>query len=193
MKSNITRLHSTSTPLRHRPLALAVSAALTLGGQNIHAATITVTGGTTDQIDDATCSLVEAIISANTDNNAAEDACVQGSGPDTIVLDGSTFNFAMGLFAADGNNALPSIISNITIQGAGSTIMRTGGPNFRLMHVASSGNLTLNNATISGGNLTGGAPGGNGSGILNNSGTLTLNNSTVSGNVTDISGKGGGI
>jgi len=64
-----------------------------------------------------------------------------------------------------------------------------GAPAFRILQVDASGNLTLNDTTITGGSLP---SGGNGGG-LSNDGTLTLSNSTVSGNSTGSNNAGGGI
>ncbi len=138
----------------------ALAFALALGQVPVaRAASITVNGS---------CTLVDAITAANTDTVVG--GCAAGSGADTISLSG---NVTL-------TSALPQLNSVITIAGNGFTIARdAGAPDFTVVSVASSGNLTLNNTTISGGrnvNLFVGV-----GGIFNN-GTLTLNNSTVSGN-----------
>jgi hypothetical protein len=81
-----------------------------------------------------------------------------------------------------GNNALPRIRSEITINGRGATIAGNGG-NFRLIAVLPTGTLTLNGLTLTGGNneIAGG-------GALLNHGTTTLNSVQVTGNM----GFGGG-
>ena len=156
-------------------LVLAAGLLLTPAGSPLHAAAITVDG--------TTCTLAEAITSANADN-AGGNGCVDGSGADTITLQDN-----VTLSAADnGYNGLPIISSVITIEGAGFTISRGGAPNFRLLEVSSSGNLTLNNATLSGGSVGDY----NGGGIYN-AGTLTVNNSTLSGNSAGADYGGGGI
>ena len=172
------RLRAAPRKLR-RKLAYGVAAAalmLALSGAPtpVHAATITV---------GPDCTLVQAIISANTNAVASGSSCTAGSGPaDTIVLPAnSTHNFNT---AAGTSAALPNITSPITIEANGATIQRTGGANMSLFRVNPSGNLTLNNATITGGNDTWGG------GINNNGGTLTLNNSTVTGNHATNSGGG---
>ncbi|MGH8532075.1 MAG: choice-of-anchor Q domain-containing protein, partial [Gammaproteobacteria bacterium] len=106
-----------------------------------------------------------------------------------------------------GPTGLPVIRSTITLRGRNSTIQReSDAPRFRILAVASSGDLTLHSTTVSGGRsgyyygggvyntgtltLTNSTVSGNdGGGGVFNSGTLTLTHSTVSGN----SGYGGGV
>jgi hypothetical protein len=89
----------------------------------------------------------------------------------------------------DGPNGLPSVTSEITINGNGATIERSSGgdtpPQFRIFHVASGGNLTLTDLTI-----TNGDAGSNHGGSIYNQGTLNIGNSTLSGNTANF---GGGI
>ena len=133
---------------------------------------------------DGKCSLVEAIINANNDAATYAD-CVAGSGADTITLPtNATFDYST---TYGSTAALPNVTSTITIEGNGSTIQRTGGPEFRILDVYSGGDLTLNHATISGGDVSTSSVGG---GILVVTGALTLNYSTVSGNKAFF---GGGI
>ncbi|TGO03248.1 hypothetical protein PN36_10355 [Candidatus Thiomargarita nelsonii] len=142
------------------------------------AATINVGGG---------CSLVDAITAANSDT--ATGGCSAGSGADTIELESSTiYTLTVANNNDDSDNGLPSITSEITINGNGSTISRDGmAPDFRILYVAETiGELTLNELTIQNGYITEDDPflplkDFVGSGILNR-GTLTINNSTVSGN-----------
>ena len=86
-----------------------------------------------------------------------------------------------------GPNGLPSITSTMIINGNGSSLVRGGGaPDFRFFHIASSGDLELNDMT-----LTGGDPGINSAGaIFINQGELRLNGSLVTGNTA---AKGGAI
>ena len=130
-----------------------------------HAATITVGPG---------CTLRDAITAANTDT--ATGGCLAGSGADTIVLSGGTYAYSAE-FAPGSGNALPAISSEITIEGHGSTISRSGtSDDFRILYVGPDGDLTLNETTISGGSTSA-----RGGGILN-LGVLTVNNSVISGN-----------
>jgi uncharacterized repeat protein (TIGR01451 family) len=121
-------------------------------------------------------------------------------GPDTLVLGaGCVYTVTAANNPEYGPNGLPSITSDITIQGNGATIMRDGGaPDFRLFHVAVTGTLTLQTLTLSNGRAQGGAGGsgaggGGGAGMggaIFNQGTLTVTDCTLSDNVA--SGGNGG-
>jgi hypothetical protein len=172
--------------LQHKLARSLAGAALLLAlGQGLaSAATITVTTNKPNIIADGQCSLIEAIVNAN--NDAATHAdCAAGSGADTIVLPTATHKLTNVNNSTYyyGSTGLPWITSPITIQGNGATIIRRGGAAFRLIAVESSGNLTLQNVTLKGGNSD------YGGGILNH-GTLTIQSSTLSGNTAS---SGGGI
>ncbi|MCI5162436.1 MAG: hypothetical protein D3917_10565 [Candidatus Electrothrix sp. AX5] len=110
------------------------------------------------------CTLPDAITAANTDT--ATGGCPAGvSGMDTIILETDV------LLAA----ALPEIISPITIQAQGRTIDGNNG-DWSVLTVTEDGDLTLNEATITGAGSTffGGG--------IDNNGTLAVTNSTLSGN-----------
>jgi hypothetical protein len=112
---------------------------------------------------------------------------------------GATINLAAGcsymLTAANntnpmlGDNGLPVITSPITLNGSATTIAGNDS-SFRILQVTSTGNLTLQGLTITGGNTDG-----MGGGILNLEGTLTLNHSQVTGNTAEGGpmSDGGGI
>ena len=168
---------------------------LLLGAVTASAVDINVTAGAVDTIDNGNCSLVEAINSANSDTSDGD--CPAGSGADTIIL---PQNITFTLTSADstvldttvtgselpGSNGLPPVTSEITIEGNGSTIERSsadGTPEFRILAIAGTGNLTLENIVIRGG-LSDMSIGG---GILN-SGILTVNSSTISENSADFPG-----
>lgn len=144
---------------------------------SIHAATITVGGD---------CSLAEAIVNANdltTGQPNPDCAAGNPAGADTIVLTGGTYTYSAE-YGTGSRSALPGISSEITIEGNGSTISRTGtSDEFRILGVGPGGDLTLNAVTISGGDTSLG-------GGLFNRGTLTLNDSSVSSNAARA---GGGI
>lgn len=126
-------------------------------------------------VDGATCTLADAITAANTD--AASGGCAAGSGADVLTL---TNNI-------DLSSALPEISTEMTIEGGGHTIQRTGETDFGVLRVTATGNLTLNEATISGGMGTGKFPANGGGGIYNK-GILTVLNSTLTGNSAPTSG-----
>jgi hypothetical protein len=137
-----------------------------------------------------TC-LVNAINSANGTATA-----------DTITLDGSTFTLSTVHNTTNGPNGLPSITSNITIEGNGSIIERraTATAQFRVFHVSLTGALTLNQVTVRNGSLPAGTLAINQGGGIMNLGILAVFNSTVSGNragddpsANGFGGPGGGI
>ncbi|MGH7801374.1 MAG: autotransporter domain-containing protein [Thermodesulfobacteriota bacterium] len=137
---------------------------------------------------------VTALINAiNMANGNGED--------DTINLAAGTYTLTAVNNNTDGPNGLPSITSNITINGAGDSttiIERALGMNqpfFRIFHVAAAGNLTLDGLTITGGfaptSIDSVFFSHAGGGIfLNNGGTVNITNSTISGNTADNDGGG---
>jgi hypothetical protein len=120
---------------------------------------------------------VRAINAANNDTTA-NGRCAKGSGADRIVLPwGNTQRLTTGL---------PTIRSTITIVGNNSTIRRAQtAPEFGILSVGETGNLTLNRLTLTGGSTDGSAGG------VFNRGNTTINSSTVSGNAADE--RGGGV
>ena len=86
---------------------------------------------------------------------AAINAANGNGQPDTINLAANgTYVVTTGPYAAAGPNGLPSITSQITVNGNGATIERSsagGTPRFRILHVAGSGDLTLNDVTVQNG------------------------------------------
>ncbi len=162
------------------------------------AATITVTTNVPKINPDGKCSLIEAIVNANADAQIHPD-CAAGDGADTIVLPAKSthsITYANNSNHFNDRNGLPVITSQITIEGNGATIARKAdAPEFRLINVSYSGDLTLQRVTLTGG-LARSVYGGGG-GILN-AGTLTIENSKISGNTAtdfpfsyDVTGGGG--
>ena len=101
---------------------------------------------------------------------------------DTIVLDAGTYTLTAVDNEDSGPSALPSITSDITIQGAGATATVIDGDvtdfdeGFRILHVAADGDLKLEGLTVSGGDLE--LSFGNGAGI-HNQGALTITDSVI--------------
>jgi hypothetical protein len=182
--------------------SLAGAALLLALGQGVAtAATITVTTNNPNIAADGQCSLIEAIVNANSDVATHPD-CPAGSGADTIVLPANAnvmlsavYGRTYGQFGS--TIGLPPIASQITIEGNGATIHRQGNaPAFGLMAVRGNsppgvglpptpGDLTLERVTLSGG-------GGSSFpfftfGGLSNGGTLSVKDSIISGNT------GGGV
>ena len=189
----------TSPPLRG---VLFILAALLLLPLPSHAATIVV--------DEAKCTLIDAILSANTDSPTG--GCPTGAGADTIVLTVDV-TLTAPYSTGSGGAGLPILNSQITLQGQGHTISRDGAaPAFRLMAIInpSGSEVRLENVTLTNGltddsnSLGGGAlvTGGHvtlievtvsnssarsGGGILNIDG-LFVHDSTLSGNSAEEDG-----
>ena len=157
--------------------------------------TIRVTSTSSAASLDGECTLRAAITAANTDT--AIGGCPAGDGADTIVLsEGDSYTLNEVDSEADGSNGLPSITSEITVEGNGATIERQeGAPEFRLLHVAEAGNLTLTEVALANGTF-GAAPGSDAAirgGALFNAGKLDIGvNSAIRGSSVD-EGFGGGL
>jgi len=168
---------------------LAGAALLLVLGRGVSdAATITVnTNAPGIVLGDNKCSLIEAIITANTDANF--DACVRvgAAGEDTVVLPKKTFTLTKPYDTYYGDpTGLPLITTKITIEGKGAKITRSkNAPPSRLMAVGYTGLLELDKVTLSGG-ISSGYYGG---GAIFNYGETTITNSTITGN-TGYSGGG---
>lgn len=143
------------------------------------------------------CTLRDAITAANTGSTTGGCSVGAGGNPYTIVLQAAgpyNFNQIDNSLGGGGDNALPGITGNIILNGNGNRVNSTGGSitPLRLLYVAATGKLTLNDLTVSGGSLN---SGGGGAGIWNNGGNLTANDVTFSNNSStyDSGGGGGGM
>jgi hypothetical protein len=154
--------------LRSGAVAAAVGVGLSLAA--LPSGPATAAGGTHVPCNDITA-LKNAITAANT------------SGGRIILASHCTYTLTTADNTDDG---LPEITGNVTISGRDTTIRRSPSAtqNFRIFHVVSGGNLTLNSLTISGGNLTNL----NGGGALNEQGTLNLNRSVIKRNHASMGG-----
>ncbi|MEO8609209.1 MAG: choice-of-anchor Q domain-containing protein [Chloroflexota bacterium] len=149
------------------------------------------------------CTLIEAINAANAQ-----------AGANTIELNNGGADYVMDAVnnTTDGDNGLPNITSDITINAHLGNIRRNPSAiQFRLFHVASSGSLTINNAELIFGDADiydGGviysdgtvtlnhvdvsySRGSSGGAIRNGNGTLTINDSNFA--INTASGAGGAI
>lgn len=117
-----------------------------------------------------------ALIAAIAAANATPDA-------ETLNLTaGCTYSYDQTNNVTDGNNALPSIVGQLTINGNGATITRSGGT-LRFFHVPLGSTLSLNNFTITNGSVIGGQFDNLGrGGAIFNRGTVTLTGMTFSAN-----------
>lgn len=155
----MTKKHASNT-LKMSALALAVSNALLVAP--VDAATITV--------DNVGCKLIDAIVSANADDNAGVPGCVSGNGADTIEL-----NADVELNALHSDySGLPLIESEVTINGNNHSISRTGVIDFRIMNIGYGANVQLNDLTMSNGYTDG-----YGGAIQVDQATVTLSNTEI--------------
>lgn len=136
------------------------------------AANIVVNSLADTQANDGLCTLREAILNANADNQSGSTDCVAGSGPDTITIltsGGINDGFA---------TALPDVTSEITIEGHLTEITRvtvSPGASLTLKNMRSGRVTNFSTLTVS-----------NSSGVsIVNVGTATVLNST-------FQGRGGG-
>jgi len=143
---------------------------------------------------DGSCTLREAIRSANLDQ--AIGGCSAGHGTDTIVLPAGHFVLKISGTAENGGlSGDLDLWTAMTIRGSGGlpTIVDGGGVD-RVFDVVGDAHVTIDHLTIEGGSTTDavGTDDDHGAGITT-SGTLTLTNSVVDGNSTGPEGAGGGI
>ena len=131
------------------------------------APTATDTPSPTATVASDECSLADRITAANTDTATGD--CPAGSGADTITLTGDIVL----------SQALPSISSDITIEGAGYSI--SGNDAHRIFYVVYPSELTLENITLKDGLADSG-------GAIYNTGTLTIRRSTLRDNVATLWG-----
>ena len=174
--------------------------------QPIQAANFDLTGACPAGVGDVN-TLITTIRNANNET--------LNPGPDTIILaSGCIYTLtSIGdtIINTFGQTGLPAITSTITISGNGATILRDPTmPNFRLLYVGSTGNLTLQNLTLQNGLAQGGngfecsgGAAGMGGAIFNDRGNLTLKKVTLLENVAQggngpnapltVLGGGGGV
>ncbi|MFQ5614192.1 MAG: choice-of-anchor Q domain-containing protein, partial [Anaerolineae bacterium] len=157
-----------------------------------HALTLIGVDSTADTVaDDEACTLREAIINANNDDQSGSTDCPAGSGADTILLPAGTY--ALSISGAGENGAASGdldITDDLTIVGAGaaSTIIDANGLD-RVIDLPLAATVAISGVTLSNGaaNFGGGLS-------LGSGGVVTLVNSVVSDNAsTNFIGGGGGI
>ena len=147
---------------------------------------IVTPGAVDDNYANGNCSLVEAIISANSDLTPPGSSCVPGSDADVIVLDGSTFTLDSVNNSAYGPTGLPLISSDIAMFGNGATITRDpSAAEFRIATISGSGTFRLHNSTMSNGDTDG-----YGGAIYNRFGSLALYWASLENNLAQ---RGGGM
>ncbi len=125
---------------------------------------------------DGECSIIEAILNANGDDQSGSRDCVPGQGEDHIILPAGTIGFARPY---QGDDALPLITSTIVIQGDNTRFKRSdAAPPMRFFAVGEFGRLELNDVILEGG----GGEGVNG-GAIANRGALVVRRSRLQNNI----------
>lgn len=143
-----------------------------------------------DPVDPGTCSLRDAIDTANGD--ALVDTCEVGSGDDVIQLAAGAYGVSNGAPGDDTNftGDLDVLAGHgaLTIAGAGAGTTSISAAGDRVLDVIGA------TVTISGVTLTGTAPGGEAGGAIRNAGTLKLVDAAVTGSHAGAgsAGTGGG-
>jgi hypothetical protein len=118
------------------------------------------------------CTLPDAVEAANTD--APAGGCTAGSGADTVRLTDHV----------ELTTSIPGVNSKIRVEGQGFTVSRDAVSTGRLFNVNGTGDLTLVNATLTGGDESGKG------GAINNGGVLQVEDSFIVGNHAGDSGGG---
>ena len=172
------------------PLALIIWAALAAGVTAVvlaspaWAATLAVeTASDAQPNTNGECSLREAIINANQNNQSGSTDCSAGGGADRIVFDlGTSATITL-------TSQLPTVTdgAGLTVDGRKAHVSVSGEDAARVFEVGSGAKLVLRNLTVE----KGSADLGGGGGVLNR-GTLTVSGSTISDNRAP-GGPGGGI
>ena len=125
---------------------------------------------------DGECSIIEAILNANGDDQSGSRDCAPGQGQDRILLPTGTIDFSRPY---DAINALPPITGTLVIQGDNTRFRRSDtAPSMRFLQVDAFGRLELNDLILEGG-------GGEGvdSGAIANRGVLVVRRSRLQDNV----------
>jgi predicted outer membrane repeat protein len=169
--------------MRPRKKALALIPMLPLASfamLDAYAANLVVSTLADEQTDNAACSVREAVLNANSNDQSGSADCPSGTsrGLDTI-----TFSVAGTVVLS---STLPAISDSAgtTIDGGGNVTI-SGNKTVRVISVSAGATLNVQNVTIVDGfrDIEGG-------GGIANSGTLNLIESTLSGNVGVIAGGG---
>jgi len=127
------------------------------------------------QANDGVCTLREAILNANADNQSGSTDCAAGSGADTIA-----FNLAYPDTITLGSQ-LPTITSTLAIEGPGANKLTISGNNaVRILAVNGGANLTVSGLTFASGKAGNGA-------AISSYGSLSVTDCTFISNVSSSS------
>ncbi|NOZ73738.1 MAG: right-handed parallel beta-helix repeat-containing protein [Chloroflexi bacterium] len=156
----------------------------------LQATSITVNSTSMVVANDGKCTLAEALIAADSDTASGDKPgeCPAGHGADTIILSKAIYTLTEAMDLRADPTGLPFVLSEITIEGNGATIVRdSNAPEFGILGAAlATAKLTLNNLTIRGGRTSGDAVAAGLAAYAE--AVVTLNNVTLVANITDHPG-----
>ncbi len=181
-----------SNAMRRAFFGLVLVAVFATG--NGDAAEIRVDSGEVAILQNDRCSLREALINAHYDTAEHAD-CRPGNGPDVIVLAPNSDYELIGPIADGATVGLPGILTEVTIEGRGSTIRRSdrgGTAPFRLL-ATSDADLVLRDLTFEGGLLETGMFFEGGAAIYMRGGRLVAENVRFIDNGVYPNGRGGAV
>jgi len=148
---------------------------------------IVVTTAADEQNVNGQCSLREALINANANNQSGSTDCGTGGGSPDVINFSALFNTAQTITLTSGELV---ISDSLTINGTGANLLTVSGNSAsRVFFIDTGFTVSLNGMRITGGNGVGAISSGSGGGIRNQ-GNLTISDSTISGNTAS---NGGGI
>lgn len=172
----------------HRPLSIAIVAVFApalLAPAPVSAATLTVdTTASGINGSDGACSLREAILNSNADDQSGSSDCSPGNGADQIVFDAGVFAGTQTLTLTGGELPITAALT-LTGPGADRLIIDAGlaSRHFNISDGAPGGpTVVLSGITLRNGQVTG-----QGGAILAQE-TLSLSDVTLSGNTASASG-----
>lgn len=154
--------------------------------RTVQGAALTVDSTADSIAHDGACTLREAIINANNDDQAGSTDCPAGSGADIINLPAGTYILAItGMEEDAAATGDLDIEDDLTIIGEGRNLtVIDGGGIDRVVDISSEITIEISGVTVENGNCLCGGGG------ISNEGTLTITNSAVNSNKAS---SGGGI
>jgi CSLREA domain-containing protein len=173
-------------------LTLALVALFALPVRPAAAASLVVNSTADTVANDGACTLREAILNANSDNQSGSTDCAAGSGADTITFaipaaqSGCTAANVCTITLSSAPEEIVDV-NGLTIDGSGSKITLDGANLYRILYVGQSGSLTVRSLTFTRGVTIQRS---DGAAILN-AGSLSVDRSLFLSNSAD--GHGGAI
>jgi CSLREA domain-containing protein len=158
-------------------------------------ATIVVNSKADIIADDGACTLREAIINANNNDQSGSTDCPAGTGDDTISLKGFYQLAIEGMYESAARTGDLDITDNLTVQGLDTGATIDGNSLDRVFDISNGAVVTFSRITIQNGSPymedpQGPGEHGGGGGIAISGSTVVVQESTVTGNFASGSGAG---